>query len=155
MPWHKKTMKDVAACDKPWWGGKQPLNQGFPNGETYPVEDGVPASWTHRLARGQPGELKHLSSRRKRKKIPHLREYSLSSGERKGNSLNRLNCVFRFTSVMTFTEGPRAICLVGVARSLHSLPGIREVEHTKFNFPSRSELESSAREGDSPVMRKG
>ena len=39
MPWHKKTMKDVAACDKLWGGGKQPLIQRFPNGETWPVED--------------------------------------------------------------------------------------------------------------------
>jgi len=31
-------MKDVAACDKPRLGGKQPLTRGFPNGETYPDE---------------------------------------------------------------------------------------------------------------------
>ena len=43
MPRHKKTMKDVAACDKPRLGGKQPLNRGFPNGVTYPVEDGMSA----------------------------------------------------------------------------------------------------------------
>ena len=37
--------------------------------------------------RGLPGELKHLSSLRKRKKILRLaKEYSLSSGERNGNS---------------------------------------------------------------------
>ena len=40
MPRHKKPKKDVAACDKPRLGGKQPLNRGFPNGETHPVEDG-------------------------------------------------------------------------------------------------------------------
>ena len=34
MPRHKKTMKDVAACDKLRLGGKQPLTRGFPNGET-------------------------------------------------------------------------------------------------------------------------
>jgi len=27
-------MKDVAACDKPRGGGKQPLIRGFPNGVT-------------------------------------------------------------------------------------------------------------------------
>lgn len=32
-------MKDVAACDKFRWGGKQPLTRKFPNGETYIVED--------------------------------------------------------------------------------------------------------------------
>ncbi len=41
MPRHKKTMKDVAACDKPRLGGKQPLTRGFPNGVTCPVEDGT------------------------------------------------------------------------------------------------------------------
>ena len=41
MPRHKETMKDVAACDKPRLGGKQPLIRGFPNGETYPVADGM------------------------------------------------------------------------------------------------------------------
>lgn len=34
MPRHKKTMKDVAACVKLWGGGKQPLIQRYPNGET-------------------------------------------------------------------------------------------------------------------------
>jgi len=62
MPGHKKTMKDVAACDKLRGGGKQPLSRRFPNGETYPIEDGM--SW--RKSAGRPGELKHLSSRRKR-----------------------------------------------------------------------------------------
>ncbi len=37
------------------------------------------------LWRGEPGELKHLSTRRKRND-------SLSSGERKGRSLNRSAC---------------------------------------------------------------
>ncbi len=31
MPRLKKTMKDVAACDKPRLGGKQPLTRGCPN----------------------------------------------------------------------------------------------------------------------------
>ena len=34
MPRHGKPMKDVAACEKPRIGGKQPLTRGFPNGET-------------------------------------------------------------------------------------------------------------------------
>ena len=41
MPWHYETMKDVAACDKLRWGGKQPLTRRFPNGETYPDEVGM------------------------------------------------------------------------------------------------------------------
>ncbi len=39
MPWQFEPMKDVAACDKFWWGGKQPVTQKSPNGETYIVED--------------------------------------------------------------------------------------------------------------------
>ncbi len=39
MPRHQEPMKDVAACDKPRGGGKQPLIRGFPNGETRSVED--------------------------------------------------------------------------------------------------------------------
>ncbi len=31
---HHAAKKDVAACDKPREGGKQPLIRGFPNGET-------------------------------------------------------------------------------------------------------------------------
>ena len=34
MPRYQKTMKDVAACDKPRRDGKQSMNRGFPNGET-------------------------------------------------------------------------------------------------------------------------
>jgi hypothetical protein len=30
-------MKDVAICDKPRLGDKQPLTRGFPNGETHPA----------------------------------------------------------------------------------------------------------------------
>lgn len=35
MPRHQKAMKDVAACDKPRLGGKQPVIRGFPNGGTH------------------------------------------------------------------------------------------------------------------------
>lgn len=61
---------------------KQDLIRTYPNGATHHVGDMIPPE-----RRGKPGELKHLSTRRKRKKID-----SLSSGERKGISLNR----FRF-----------------------------------------------------------
>ena len=78
--------------------------------------------------------------------------YSLSSGERKGRSLNHLNCV-QLPSGKS-AEGSRTICLSGVARTLCSLSGLSEVKIINNNFPSRSELESSAREGDSPVAQK-
>ena len=85
MPWHKKTMKDVAACDKFRGGGKQPLIRKFPNGETYPdevrmsstqVELENPANWNILVAGGKEKNI-----------------HSLSSGERKGSSLNFLNRV--------------------------------------------------------------
>ena len=34
MPWQDWPKKDVATCDKPRLGGKQPLIRGFPNEET-------------------------------------------------------------------------------------------------------------------------
>ena len=37
MPWLIKPKKDVAACDKPRGGGKQPLIRGRPNEETHPA----------------------------------------------------------------------------------------------------------------------
>ena len=67
MPWQLEPMKDVAACDKSWCGGKQPLTQECPNGETYIVEDYMSL---HRggVADREPREVKHLSNARKRKK---------------------------------------------------------------------------------------
>lgn len=37
MPWQDWPKKDVAVCDKPREGGKQPLIRGFPNGKTQAV----------------------------------------------------------------------------------------------------------------------
>jgi len=84
MPWHKKPMKDVAACDKPRRGGKQPLTRGSPNGETRPVEDRAsgfvpdedPVNWNILVTGGK-----------------EIKRDSLSSGERKGNSPNLKNRV--------------------------------------------------------------
>ena len=84
MPWHKKTMKDVAACDKLRWGGKQPLTRRSPNGETPSIVDRGssalvakledPVNWNILVAGGTENT-----------------NYSLSSGERKGRSLNPNN----------------------------------------------------------------
>lgn len=38
MPRHQEAKKDVAACDKPRLGGKQPVIRGFPNGGTLPCK---------------------------------------------------------------------------------------------------------------------
>ena len=60
-------MKDVAGCDKPRVGPKQPLTRGCPNGETHPREARI--LLTEYIGKWrEPGELKHLSSQRKRKK---------------------------------------------------------------------------------------
>ena len=49
--------------------------------------------------RGEPGELKHLSTRRKRKKTIDF----LSSGERKGKSLNVYIVIYkRVTDPITY-----------------------------------------------------
>ena len=75
-------MKDVAACDKLRWGGKQPLTRRSPNGETYPVEDGMslilkdkledPVNWNILVTGGQENKSD-----------------SPSIGERTGNSPNQ------------------------------------------------------------------
>lgn len=123
MPRHKKTMKDVAACDKSRWGGKQPVTRESPNGETFPLEERKSVIWTHKIMRRIPGELKHLSSRRKRKtSCSNAGKHSLSSGERKGRSLNRLNCAWNSEQSERNAEGSRSICLDGVVRSLHLFP---------------------------------
>lgn len=59
----------------------QAKNRGYPNGETRLVEDQSRCA-EHIGTAGERGELKHLSTYRKR-------EYSPSSGERKGNSPNQ------------------------------------------------------------------
>ena len=40
----KEPTKDVAACDKPRGGGKQPVSRGFPNGATCADEVGAPTT---------------------------------------------------------------------------------------------------------------
>ena len=54
--------------------------RGYPNGETH-LAEGQVQHIEHIGVLGERGELKHLSTRRKR-------EYSPSSGERKGKSPN-------------------------------------------------------------------
>ena len=70
---------------------KYPSIRGCLNGETRPEELRSPYSESIAVWR-EPGELKHLSSRRKRKK----KIDSLSSGERKGKSLNQYACILGF-----------------------------------------------------------
>ena len=66
MPRLREPKKDVAACDKPRGGGKQPLIRGFPNGGTLPTE-GRKLSTEYIGRKSIPAEVKHLSKRRKRK----------------------------------------------------------------------------------------
>ena len=59
----------------------QAQNREYPNGETR-LGEAQSRCTEHIGTAGERGELKHLSTRRKR-------EYSPSSGERKGNSPNQ------------------------------------------------------------------
>jgi hypothetical protein len=47
--------KDVAACDKPRGGGKQPLIRGFPNGATHDDEVVIPCTEYIGVAEGTWG----------------------------------------------------------------------------------------------------
>ena len=76
-------MKDVATCEKPRGGGKQPLIRGYPNGETRLPDKGShnpgrPGAW-------EPAEVKHLSKRRKRKQQQSLLS-AFRSTERRSES---------------------------------------------------------------------
>ena len=75
-------MKDVAACDKPRGVGKRTLIRGFPNGETCFVEDETSRHYVD-VGKGTRGSETSQYPEEKRITI-----YSLSSGERKGKSLN-------------------------------------------------------------------
>ena len=77
MPWYQLAMKDVISCEKL-------------RGAAYSVDPEM-SEWGNpaRVMFGHPkgserGELKHLSTRRKRNQRD-----SVSSGERKRNSLNQ------------------------------------------------------------------
>jgi len=68
MTWYQKAMKDVAGCEKPRGAAKQVSIRGFPNGVTHPA-------------------VRYIS-------VPSGTENNndfLSSGERTGNSLNRMS----------------------------------------------------------------
>ena len=82
MPWHQEAMKEAEDCHKLRGAVNQAVIRRCPNGET---RFGKPKSFLSEYI-GQESErreLKHLSSARKRKQ----RDF-LSSGERKGKSLN-------------------------------------------------------------------
>ncbi len=80
MPRHQEPKKGAVHCEKPRRVVCRRESRGYPNGETRWAE-GPAALGEHISQRGERGELKHLSTRRRR-------EYSLSSGERKGRSPN-------------------------------------------------------------------
>ena len=82
MPWHQVAMKEAEDCQKLRGAVNQALIRRFPNGEIHPEKIRVFVSEFIRYE-GERHELKHLSSARKRKQSDFL-----SSGERKGKSLN-------------------------------------------------------------------
>ena len=82
MPWYQDAMKEAEGCHKLRGAVNQATIRRYPNGET---QSGKTRLFLPEYI-GQESErheLKHLSSARKRKQRD-----SLSSGERKGNSLN-------------------------------------------------------------------
>jgi hypothetical protein len=82
MPWHQEAKKEVEDCCKLRGAVNQALIRRYPNGET--LFGKTKESLSEYIGLGSKRrELKHLSSARKRK-----RSDSLSSGERKGKSLN-------------------------------------------------------------------
>ena len=106
MPWHNKTMKDVAICDKLRGGDKQPLIRRFPNGGTHfnfwsitcPIHKRV--EWTWGSETSQYPEEKKITNTDLTWKPSRLssrwstsREFcvydSVSSGERNRKSLNQ------------------------------------------------------------------
>ena len=83
MPGYRKTRKDVISCEKPRGGANNRRSVGIRMGQ--PGSGNAESS--SRKAGGEPRELKHLSTLRRRK-----RSDSLSSGERRGKSLNLAAC---------------------------------------------------------------
>ena len=81
-------MKDVAACDKLRWGGKQPLTRRCPNGETRRIEHAE--SFNFELKLEDPVNWNILVTGGKENN-----NHSPSSGERTGRSLNLSNCEFK------------------------------------------------------------
>ena len=89
MPWYQETMKEAEGCHKLRGAANQALIRRFPNGETYLGKTRVFLSeYIGQEGEERRRELKHLSSARKRKQSD-----SLSSGERKGNSLNSYHVI--------------------------------------------------------------
>jgi hypothetical protein len=82
MPWHQEAMKEAEGCHKLRGAVNQAMIRRCPNGETCCGKLAVSISEYIGYG-GERLELKHLSRARKRKQRD-----SLSSGERKGKSLN-------------------------------------------------------------------
>jgi hypothetical protein len=91
MPWYQEAMKEVLGCRKLRGVVKETVIRRSPNGETRLEK--LQTSYAEYIGvRGERRELKHLISVRKRKQSD-----SLSSGERKGISLNQQ---YRVTSMV-------------------------------------------------------
>ena len=87
-----------------------------------------------------PGEVKHLSTQRKRNRID-----TLSSGERKGHSLNLF-----LVSLLIRDEGNRDKTIEFLTSS-HEVVGVKNLKEVTNWIVSRTALERPAKEGDSPV----
>jgi hypothetical protein len=83
MPRYRLTKKDVISCEKPRGGANNLRSVDIRMGQPGPGNAGS----SGRKTGGEPREVKHLSTLRSRK-----RSDSLSSGERRGKSLNLAAC---------------------------------------------------------------
>lgn len=113
-------MKDVAACDKSRGGGKQPLIRESPNEETQSAEGRLPApEYIGRMEGTWGSETSQYPKEKKQTNADNMswmvfRDHfgtcglhdSVSSGERKRNSLN-YSCQPRYRVGRKFDRGSR------------------------------------------------
>ncbi len=88
-----------------------------------------------------PGEVKHLSTQRKRNRID-----TLSSGERKGQSLNLL-----LINLLIDKRGYRDDTLEFLTSESSIEDDVKDLKEVTNPNVSRTALERPAKEGDSPV----
>ena len=143
-------MKDVAICDKLRGGDKQPLIRRSPNGETQSSKPRLSLpEYIGQLKKTWGSETSQYPEEYK------VNNDSLSSGERKGNSLNHHD--YTFCEVFLFGEelidlftaiGPMSDWGSGIIMSKYLY-----TQGSSFNIQLKG-LESSTIEGESPVNKK-
>jgi hypothetical protein len=106
MPWYREAMKDVVSCEKPRVGANNRRFVDIRMGQPDPGNAG--SFFCSNAGGGERREVKHLSTFRSRN-----RRDSLSSGERRGRSLNLASCI----SLQALCAGGSGMYLGGFAGS--------------------------------------